>query len=200
MEEYIIPHCGETPNWESIPKLELRNILWLPDVGIRMSQQLIYNAERLFIHQRAVEKNIRAEHREPLSPVCEDSCMEFFFMPENDRRYLNFEINPNGCIYLGFGQGRHDRVRLIPKTICELFQIRTVRTGDGWESFYSLPLDFLRLLYGPSFSFTPGAVLMANCFKCGDLTQDPHYLSWNTVTSGTPDFHRPMDFGKMVFG
>ena len=35
--------------------------------------------------------------------------------------------------------------------------------------------------------------------KCGDLTNHKHYLSWNMVQSEKPDFHRPEDFGRMMF-
>ena len=52
--------------------------------------------------------------------------------------------------------------------------------------------------------FTPittlkAGVIRANCFKCGDLTVQPHYMMWNETTSETPDFHRPQDFGRMIF-
>jgi hypothetical protein len=42
--------------------------------------------------------------------------------------------------------------------------------------------------------------LRGNCYKCGDLTEQEHYLSWNPVTSEHPCFHRPQDFGRLVFG
>ncbi|MBR5570284.1 MAG: hypothetical protein IKW10_05250 [Oscillospiraceae bacterium] len=44
----------------------------------------------------------------------------------------------------------------------------------------------------------PDVGIRANCYKCGDLTPKPHYLSWNPVTSPNPDFHRPQDFGLMT--
>ena len=42
--------------------------------------------------------------------------------------------------------------------------------------------------------------MYGNFFKCGDLTEQAHYLSWNPVTSEQPDFHRPQDFGLLRFG
>ena len=125
--------------------------------------------------------------------------MEFFFAPEGDDRYLNVELNPNGCSFIGIGTGRGDRVRITLEQEAEVLQTQTARTPDGWELTYRLPLTFLRVLY-PALSLTPGTVLRANCYKCGDLTPEPHYLSWNPVTSAKPDFHRPCDFGRMVLG
>ena len=105
--------------------------------------------------------------------------------------------NPNGCLLAGFGRGRADRIFLHREDLRELFGIRTARTPDGWEVFYRIPLSFLRLFW-PGFAFA--GALRANVYKCGDLTAREHYLSWNPVNSRTPDFHRPQDFGRMVFG
>ena len=191
-----IPRAEETPDWDAVPELEVSKILWLPDCGIRAFGRFCYNAESLHIRLRAVEENIRAEYTAPLSRVCEDSCLEFFFMPEGEDRYFNFEINPNGCPYIGFGRSREDRVVLYRQDAKQLFGIHTQKTPDGWEAAYRVPLSFLRLFW-PDFSFTGS--LRANVYKCGEQTAREHYLSWNPVSSETPDFHRPADFGVMTF-
>ena len=191
-----IPRAEETPDWDAVPELEVSEILWLPDCGIRAFGRFCYNAESLHIRLRAVEENIRAEYTAPLSRVCEDSCLELFFMPEGEDRYFNFEINPNGCPYIGFGRSRQDRVVLYRQDAKQLFGIHTQKTPDGWEAAYRVPLSFLRLFW-PDFSFTGS--LRANVYKCGEQTAREHYLSWNPVSSETPDFHRPADFGVMTF-
>ena len=178
--------------------LEVDQIQWLPDVGIRMTQQICYDAQKLYIHQRAVEPHIRAEHTEPLAQVCQDSCMEFFFRPEaSSQRYFNFEWNVNGCLCLGFRLDRQNSVRLQLKDPKALFGFRGAKTLDGWEIFYEIPVTFLQL-FVPGFSLESGMEIRANCYKCGDLTPDPHYLSWNPISSEKPDFHRPQDFGTML--
>ena len=63
--------------------------------------------------------------------------------------------------------------------------------------FYKIPLSFIQLFF-PEFQLKPGAVIKANCYKCGDKTTHPHYLAWNPSTSPVPDFHRPQDFGQMI--
>ena len=196
MNEYRIQSVIGEPDWASVPRLEAGNVLWTPDYGIRAFGQFCHDSEFLYVHLRAVEQDIRAEHTAPLSMVCEDSCLEFFFMPEGEDRYFNFEINPNGCLYIGFGHGRADSTVLYRRDLKDLFAIRAARTPDGWEVFYRIPLSFLRLFW-PDFTFT--GALQANVYKCGDLTAHEHYLSWNPSTSATPDFHRPQDFGRMIF-
>lgn len=200
MESYYIQRADSAPQWDVIPALSVHNILWLPDANIRMTQQMYYDNSAIYIHQRAIESHIRAMHHSPLAQVCEDSCMEFFFAPlPGDDRYFNFEWNLNGCLYLGFRTDRDNSVRLQPKQPSTLFDFHSNRTADGWEIFYKIPLSFIRLFF-PDFQLAPGAVMKANCYKCGDLTARPHYLSWNPSTSSTPDFHRPQDFGEMILG
>lgn len=198
MNCYQIESVTGQPDWTQIPTLEVSNILWLPDACIRMTQQICYNEEKLYIHQKAVEEKIRAENTDPLAQVCEDSCMEFFFCPEaGSDRYFNFEWNLKGCLYLGFRTGRENAARLQVEDHKKLFAFRSARTADGWEIFYEIPATFVRL-FVPEFTLQPGKELRANCFKCGDLTEKPHYLSWNPSTSAEPDFHRPQDFGLMI--
>ena len=197
MKPYTIRVVTGEPDWTAVPRLEVSNILWTPDWGIRAFGQFCHDAEYLYVHLRAVEQDIRAEHTAPLSMVCEDSCLEFFFMPEGEERYLNFEINPNGCLHIGFGRNRNDRERIVPENPEKLFRIRTARTAEGWETRYRIPAAFLRK-YFPGFAFS--GIMKANVYKCGDKTVHPHYLAWQPVGTPTPDYHRPEYFGEMAFG
>jgi len=198
MNTYIITRINGRPDWEKIPALAVDQILWLPDAGISMTQQICYDDTRLYLRQKAVEAHIRAAHTDALAAVCEDSCMEFFFCPEEqDARYFNFEWNLNGCLFLGFRTDRQNAVRLQAANHKELFHFRSAKTRDGWEIFYEIPASFIKLFF-PEFSLKSGKILRANCYKCGDKTKSPHYLSWNPVSSQTPDFHRSQDFGCMV--
>jgi len=196
MRTYTIQRICGAPDWSSVPRLSVDKHLWLPSEQIAMTAQLCYDETAIYVRMQAVEQNIRAEHNVPLSQVCEDSCMEFFFSPEGDERYMNVEMNPNCCALLGIGTCRADRVRIVPKK-AETLNACSERTPDGWILSYQLPLSFLRVLF-PAFALKPGAVLRANCYKCGDLTENPHYLSWNAGESPEPDFHRPCDFGMMT--
>jgi hypothetical protein len=200
MRSYTVtPLRTEVPAWEEIPALQVDNVLWLPDSGVRMTQQLCYDAKYLYVRQQAWEQRIRAQRTGYLQQVCEDSCMEFFFAPLGEDRYFNLEINPNGCIRLGFGPAVGLRTQLVVPDMEQLFSVEARRTEDGWTLTYAIPLTFIQLFY-PDFCFCPGTVLRGNCYKCGDLTDHPHYLSWNEVQSDTPSFHRPQDFGLLIFG
>ena len=197
MREYTIKKVEQKIIWEEVPYLHIDNLLWTEKSDIVAKAQLCYDENAIYVHLIAAEEDIRAEHTSPTGMPCEDSCLEFFFSPyAGDERYFNIEFNPNCCMYLGMGTGVHNLVRLLPEH--EPFNPRANRTEDGWEVFYSVPKAFINQFF-PDFKLESGREIRANCFKCGDLTVNPHFFSWNPVTSETPAFHRPCDFGLMRF-
>lgn len=198
MKEYRIISKTDDFQWSAVPYLYIDEYLWDSPKSIAMRAQICYDENALYIHMEAKEPQIRAEHTAPLSMVCEDSCMEIFFSPdEHDSRYMNFEINPNGCTFIGISHSRADNVRLCPPNEETLLRKNVQKTTDGWEVFYRIPVGFLRVFF-PDYQLIPGRIIRANVYKCGDLTAQPHYLSWNPVVHPTPDFHRSCDFGHMI--
>lgn len=194
MREYTI--IQKPADWAQVPALPIDTLLWSPEVPISAEARICYDEHALYIQMQATEPHIRAEDRDILGAPCKDSCLEFFFCPiPGDTRYFNIEYNPNACMYLGFGDiGR--LVRLVPNEA--MFQPKVIYIADGWQIAYQIPFDFIRHFF-PEFQPVSGTSIRANCYKCGDLTVQPHYLSWNPMTSETPAFHRPHDFGLMHF-
>ena len=193
---YSIQKVSGDIDWDSIPTIPIDKVLWTPDYGIRAEGQLCYDDENLYVHQRAVESDIRAENTEPLSPVYEDSCLEFFFKLEDSPNYFNFEINPNGCLGNKFGPKKTDRISIVRDDAPEYFDIHADRTSDGWEVYYKIPLKYIQLFY-PDYTFT--GKLAANMYKCGNKTVNKHYLSWTMIDLDTPNFHCPQFFGTLEF-
>ena len=106
MNAYTILYQS-VPDWENVPIVELHHTDWLPEAPIRAWAQLCRDDQGLWVRLEAEEANVRATLSEPLDEVYQDSCLEFFFAPiASDSRYLNFEFNPLGNIYLGFGSTR----------------------------------------------------------------------------------------------
>ena len=161
------------------------------------SAQICYDEEALYVRLSAKEKHIRAEYTGPLDMPCQDSCLEFFFCPmEGDNRYFNIEFNPNCCMYLGIGSCLKDLVRLLPAWENVLYP-KAERFFDGWAVTYQVPVSFVRRFF-PGFTLESGTIIRANFYKCGELTVQPHDLSWNELAQGEHSFHRPCDFGMLV--
>ena len=191
MKEYEVRRTGS-----ELPVLEIGEHLWLEPAPVRAFAQMSYDDEALRVTLWAQEPNIRAEENGPLGFPCLDSCLEFFFSPmEGDSRYFNIEVNPNGCVYLGFGIDRYLLVRLLPEEFDPL-KIETERTPDGWRAHYQVPYSFIRHFF-PEFRAEPGKTMRANFYKCGDKTVQPHFISWNRVDQEQPDFHVPQHFGLL---
>ena len=195
-EGYLVTKVEGTFDWNSIPTTAIDKVLWLEDAGVRAQAQLCHDDDNLYVHLSATEKNIRAENTAPLSPVHEDSCLEFFFSLDDGANYFNFEINPNGCLCLQFGPARSNRIDIVKRNAAEYFDIKTNQTPDGWEVFYRIPLEFIRLFY-PSYRFE--GEFSANLYKCGDKTPKKHYLARTPIDLETPNFHCPEFFAKMRF-
>ncbi len=209
---YIIKKVNEISagiDWEQIPELNVDNFPW-DETGYRPKTvaKICYSNKGLHVFLKSYEKNIRAVNNCINDPVCQDSCMEFFFNPnpEKDDRYMNLEMNPIGTFLLGFGKDRHTRGQL-KNLNNETFEIKTVVNKenvkcfdeDFWTLEYIIPFSFMEQYYG-ILEIKPGKKLKGNVYKCGDKTEIPHYGCWNRINWEKPDFHRPDFFGEFILG
>ena len=80
MSTYIVRKMAE-PDWSAVPAVELVHQKWLEPNGVRAWAQACHDGENLYVRMSAQEEKIRATLTEPLSMVCIDSCLEFFFAP-----------------------------------------------------------------------------------------------------------------------
>ncbi len=200
MKEYKIKKfCGK-PDWSTIPSLSIDVPYENTPDTITAGAQICYNDEAIYVHLSTVEEEIRAVEKGPLGMPCEDSCLEFFFSPmDDDIRYFNFEFNANGCLFLGLGKSLTELVRLVPDEQKNIFEPKISMTKDGWEIYYKVPYTFIRHFF-PNFEIKPGKKVRANCYKCSDLSNPPHYLAWSAVPAQEElSFHMPEYFGIMEF-
>lgn len=193
---YTIVKTNGDIDWTEIQVLPINKVLWCENPGIHAYGQICYDEENLYVHMNAVEKNIRAEYTAPLSPVHEDSCLEFFFRIPGSENYFNFEINPNGCMCLQYGPSRAERIDIVKSDAMKYFDIHINRLPEGWELFYKIPLRFIRL-FQSGYRFEGS--LYANLYKCGDRTVKEHFLAWAPIDTEKPDFHRPEFFKELRF-
>ena len=143
-------------------------------------------------HLRCVNVDINA-------PVYEDSCVEFF-IAFDETGYYNLEFNCLGIALVGYGQDRSHRSLLNKNVIRQIkYEAKLSNEKQGlyqWELMLIIPVQ---LFMHHSFNSLSGLVCRANFYKCGDLTQQPHYLSWRAIEAPEPDFHLPQFFGTLIF-
>ena len=164
---------------------------------------LAHTGDSILIHYRVVEKTSRAAAREDLGKVWEDSCVEFFSSPADDGLYYNLECNCIGKVLLCCGADRHVRV---PAPVDVLSRIQRwsslgnepfAETAAGpWEVCLIVPAEFY---FNHKIKSLDGLQIKANFYKCGDLLQTPHFLSYAPIDTPNPDFHRPEFFVPVAF-
>lgn len=124
--------------------------------------------------------------------------MELFmqYAAETDPRYINIEINPNCAAYASVRYDR-ERYEMIDPTDIDTLGIKSAVYDDRWELDYTIPVAFIQK-YIPTYRHEVGAILRGNFYKCGDLTDHPHYACFNNVDVPNPDYHRPEFFSEFV--
>jgi hypothetical protein len=165
-----------------------------------------YSDKYLWLHYEVERDYFRVKTMADQGAVWEDSCVEFFLSTVEvedkeggsgaDVFYRNFEFNALGICLSAFGNINH-REFLKPDEMNQILRFpgmdRKKLPAEGeefdWKLTVAIPLGLVGLQPGNSFK--------ANCYKCGDLTRQPHFLSWHSIESEAPDFHLPQFFGGM---
>ena len=145
------------------------------------------------------------------SEVWKDSCVEWFVQPKPDKGYFNFEMNAGGALRVSYVEdaarinGGIRKSTLLTADLCSVIAIchslpKMVdpETADPveWTIGISVPLPVLECHVG-RIGDCSGQRWRANFNKCADETSHPHWATWNPVPE--KNFHRPQDFGEIVF-
>lgn len=176
----------EIVNWTDYP--------YRPEVRFSMG----YTTTHLYIKFLVTEKNIKANYLNDNEAVWEDSCVEFFVKDPNDDHYYNFETNCIGTALAARRRSKTEAEHLSEESMQRIIRVSSLPhqkidkrdNNEEWSLLLGIPFD----LIGYS---EPPATLLANIYKCGDMTEEPHFLSWAPITSATPNFHLPEFFAKI---
>ncbi len=192
--------CG----FDDSPKAEIASFHWEKESFSRPESFVcVYAEENSGIHMKlwSFEDNIRCLCTERDSPIYTDSCLEVFLMPvEGDKRYINFEVNPNGVYLSEIGTCRNDRrfikeITDIEPVISPFTVNRNGNTAWGYEIF--IPDELVSAVYGVDYSTCEG-IIKGNFYKCADKSSSPHYGALFPVTTAELGFHNPDCFGDII--
>ena len=166
------------------------------------SFSIAHNAELIFLKYRVQEKYLIANEGYN-GNIHNDSCVEFFVTFDDDLGYYNLEFNCLGFSKIGYGTDRSDRV-LLPLEVVKKIRSHSrissncIDDKDGFEWEILLIIPKQTFIYHQITSF--GEIkAKGNFYKCGDGLPQPHFLSWNMISSEHPDFHQTESFGELVF-
>ena len=187
-------------NMDGLPKYAIEELQWpaypyRPNVHFSIAHIGRYILLKYYVE----EAHLRCVHVDINAPVYEDSCVEFF-IAFDEAGYYNLEFNCIGTALVGYGKDRANRWLLDTSLICQIvYEAKLSNEKEGtynWELMLMIPVQIFAYHSIHSFSGLTGK---ANFYKCGDLTKQPHYLSWKPIVSLKPDFHLPQFFGTLVF-
>ena len=182
----------------SFAKTEIKEIPWAKEFPYRPGVKLAaaHTGTAVLLHFDVEEDNVKAVCVSSNGPVWEDSCVEFFVKTPGSPFYYNFETN---CIGTGLAAKRLDRnscrhfsPAMMEKVIRKSTLPHTqINTGKGkWSLDLTVPFSVLDCGEKPE-------MLLANFYKCGDRTAQPHFISWSPIDNPKPNFHLPEFFGQL---
>ncbi len=186
-------NCINDKAWDSADVANIDKVNW-QEYGCvpKTTGKLLYNDYGIYVQLETDEKPLLARYCNQNDMVCCDSCMEFFFRPnENDPRYFNFEFNPFGTMYFAIRTSRYDPV--YPDKDKKYFNVKSYVDDKRWVLQFCIPFEFIDEIFGGHTN-----TIYGNLYKCGDETQNTHYATYYPITTEEPDYHRPEFFGEFV--
>ncbi|MCH6236684.1 carbohydrate-binding family 9-like protein [Cognataquiflexum rubidum] len=196
--------------WKNVPALEIANYMGnKPQFLPTTFAKLLYDDENIYGILMVEDRFVQCLVQETNGHVSGDSCVEFFFSPDNSNPlfYFNLEINCGGVPLLQFVTvPRKEYIFLKEREISKVeiahsmqkMVFPEIKEDTVWTIEFKLPLKILEK-YAAITQPKSGVKWTANFYKTASTTSNPHYLTWSKVDNSKPDFHLPQFFGTLVF-
>lgn len=170
----------------------------------KVTVQIAYNEEELFLQYRVSEQSVKAEITKSNGRVWTDSCVEFFLSPEGNDEFYNLEINCIGTALLGYRKKGETGIHASEDQIATIRRISSLgnapfpelKEPTEWQITVAIPWTaFFKHELNP----TSAKKMRGNFYKCGDGLTVPHFVSWTKIKTDKPSFHTPEYFGGLEF-
>lgn len=185
-------HTIASLNWNEYP--------YQPEVSFRIA----HDGTSIFINYHVKEKSIRARYSKDNGMVWTDSCVEFFLLPAGKKEYYNIESNCIGTLFFGIGEDGGYREPALPEFSNQIQRWSSLGNQPFEERIGDVEWDLSLII--PTSAFFKGDIknlsgqsMKGNFYKCGDDLVSPHFLSWNPISTKSPNFHVPEFFGALIF-
>ncbi|HNR29972.1 MAG TPA: carbohydrate-binding family 9-like protein [Candidatus Hydrogenedentes bacterium] len=203
----------EGPEWREVASLNVAH--FHPESSAhrpRTEAKLVYDAAGLYGMFRVEDRYVVCAHTAYQSPVCRDSCVEFFVRPRPDKGYMNFEMNCCGALLLYYIEDptrTPDGFAKFTKVPADVGgQVGVRGTFDGpnaeeiaepvvWTLTFRIPITVLEAYVG-ALGDPSGQEWAANFYKCADGSSHPHWGAWASIGEQL-NFHQPECFGALCF-
>ena len=196
--------------WTGTKSLELTHYMGnKPDHFPLVEAKIAYDNLAIYVIFRVQDKYMKAVHSEHQDPVYTDSCVEFFFSPDEDsnKGYFNLEMNCGGIMLFHHQIAPRTNQTHIAGEDIEQVEVAhslpqivdpEIEVDTTWFVEYRIPFSVLAS-YRDFPNPESGTIWRANLYKCADATSHPHWLTWAPIDLPGPDFHQPDFFGTLKF-
>lgn len=210
---YVIKHTTEknfidgniTENdWSAVERVTPFVFPWYKEGKKEQTMvKLLWDEQFLYVLFQCEDEHIAAHHFERNSAVSRDDCVEIFIAPNKKQPlwYANYELNCLGTWLVGMNKGK-DRKNWEPEGILAGRSHKgTINKEDDIDLFWLLEfaIPFKNFQeFGVKTPPQDGDAWRLNLNRCGgDVNQQ--YSQWKASNTPQPNYHRPQDFGTVVF-
>ena len=165
--------------------------------------RMLWDDEYIYIAFRCEDEHIAANYFQRNSRPYLDDCVEAFISPnpENPLWYANNEINCMGTWLVGKHKEKDYGFWEPDKILVGRSHKGTLNKEEDADEYWVLELGIPFSSFADYETELPpkqGTVWGINLNRCGgDVNQQ--YSQWTASRTEGPNFHRPQDFGKLIF-
>jgi hypothetical protein len=204
--------AGDGPLWKNAGSLEIASYLPQSSNHRPVTRvKVLHDADSVHVLFLVSDCYVRCTRTEYQSDVWNDSCVEWFTQPKAASGYFNFEINCMGTLHVHYVEdpkridGELKKSTPVPYETARLVTIfhtipsvidPEITKPLEWTIELKVPLLFFEPFIGPAGNLS-GQTWRANFNKCADQTSHPTWATWSPVSE--LNFHRPQEFGEIVF-
>jgi hypothetical protein len=222
MNRYVVKHSSaglwtssegwDGRAWKNAEPLKISNYLEQSSDHRPISLvKVLHDGSSIFVFFKVADRYVRCVRTAYQSDVWNDSCVEWFARPRQDKGYFNFEINCLGTLHVHYVEdptrikGKLKKSTPVPNETGRLLEIRhsvssaidpEIAVPMEWTIEMKIPLTFFEPFIGPVGALS-GQTWRANFNKCADQTSHPTWATWSPVSE--LNFHLPQEFGEIMF-
>lgn len=168
-----------------------------------VSVHIAHDNQKIYLYYQVEGEELRAVNTKDFMSVWEDSCVEFFMQRKGEKIYRNFEFNVHGVLLASKHETRNSSEKFSEEMMSSIKRFTTIRhiyksnrQLSDWTLYVEVPKSAIGFSQDEKLS---QQTIGANFYKCGDETNEPHFISWNPIDLPKPDFHVPQFFGELTF-
>ncbi len=196
--------------WKKIPEVKITRQMGKTPSFIPVTEaKAAYDQDNLYLIFKVEDQFVKSTVTEYNGNVSGDSCVEFFFSPDenNPLHYFNLEINAGGTPLIFYvTKPWTDFTKLDDESISQIEIAHSlprvvdpeIEVPTTWVIECRIPYKMLRKFSDVTIP-KPGTEWRANFYKTGSRTSNPHWFTWSPVDYPKPNFHLPEFFGTLKF-